>query len=92
MSTTATPIATLKPSHKIPKTGLNPFEASAIVCPERTCHKIIHPKSATEDPGTGQLMVYYECPKCGYGFRRSPGYVQGAYCAPQAPTADAKKD
>lgn len=85
----------MKPvSHKIPKSGLNPFEASAIVCPERSCHKIIHPKSAAEDPSTGQLMVYYECPKCGYGFKRSPQYAQGVYCAPDktAVVKDSEKD
>ena len=75
-----------KPKYQIPKSGMNPHIAPNLVCVARGCHEILKPKSAKEDPSTGQLMVYYECPNCGYGFHLSPEYAHGAYCAPgQAP-------
>lgn len=77
MSTVATPAPKL--ATKIP--SLSPWAAPNVICPNKTCNKILTPRVGKSKKG-GDICLYYNCTDCKYDFESSLIHANGM-CKPE---------
>ena len=58
---------------KIPATS--PYQAPDTVCPNRDCHRILHPQVGKN--AEGGLALIYICEPCGYASVVAPPHIYG---------------